>query len=198
MSRLAFISHNKRDVEAAREIALFLTAENVSVWFDEWEISAGDSIVEQINGGLSDCTHFIIVWSANAASSNWVRKELSAALSVAISRGSPRVIPILLDSTELPPLLSDIKGVWFEGGSERARRELVVGVTGAEPSDTLTKAVVRKYQELVHDADGPLGFKACPQCGSAKLKPSMQTDYERDDVYYFVTCLDCKWSDWSQ
>lgn len=58
-----FISHNKADKSIAREIGLFLTSENINVWFDEWNISAGESITEQVNLGLHDCTHFIILWS---------------------------------------------------------------------------------------------------------------------------------------
>lgn len=66
---LVFISHNKADKDVAREIALFLAAENINVWFDEWEISAGDSIIEQISTGLRGCTHFIILWLKNASKS---------------------------------------------------------------------------------------------------------------------------------
>lgn len=66
-----FLSHNKKDKQAAREIAMFLAAEEVSVWFDEWEISAGDSIVGKIDEALSDTTHMLILWSKNASTSNW-------------------------------------------------------------------------------------------------------------------------------
>lgn len=72
---LIFISYNKADKDVAREIALFLAAENINVWFDEWEIPAGDSIIEQIDTELRGCTHFIILWSKNASKSNWVRRE---------------------------------------------------------------------------------------------------------------------------
>lgn len=44
MKKLVFISHNSKDKETAREIGLFLTSEDVNVWFDEWEISYGASI----------------------------------------------------------------------------------------------------------------------------------------------------------
>jgi len=35
---LVFVSYNKGDKDVAREIALFLTSENINVWFDEWEL----------------------------------------------------------------------------------------------------------------------------------------------------------------
>ena len=95
-SKLIFISHNRRDKELAREIALFLTSENINVWFDEWEISAGDSIIDQINRGLEGCTHFIIVWSRHAKTSNWVTSELKSAMTKAIKTRAKKCLIILI------------------------------------------------------------------------------------------------------
>jgi len=96
---LVFISYNKKDKEVANEIAVFLAADGVNVWYDEWEISAGDSIVKEINSGLLGCTHFLIIWSNNSAKSHWVKRELESTLAQAIQSGIPRVIPIVLDKT---------------------------------------------------------------------------------------------------
>ncbi len=109
-----FISHNKKDKDIAREIALFLVAENINVWFDEWEISAGDSIIEEIEAGLMRASHFIIIWSKNASSSNWVRKELATILKKAIETKVPKVIPIILDDTSLPSLINDLKYIYWK------------------------------------------------------------------------------------
>ena len=35
------------------KIGLFLVAESVDVWFDEWDIGLGDSIPEKIEEGIS-------------------------------------------------------------------------------------------------------------------------------------------------
>ena len=79
-----FISYNKADKKQASGIAMFLAAENINVWFDQWEISAGDSITEEISSGLKNCSHFFILWSENSSKSNWVRRELHSSLSSAI------------------------------------------------------------------------------------------------------------------
>lgn len=100
---LTFISYNSADRAAAREIGLFLTAGSINMWFDEWNVSAGDSIVQEINNGLASCTHFLIIWSTNSAKSNWVRQELAGALHAAISTRLPQIIPVTLDGTPLPP-----------------------------------------------------------------------------------------------
>jgi hypothetical protein len=197
---LVFISYNKKDKEVSREIALFLVAENINVWFDEWEISAGDSIIEQINSGLFGCTHFLIVWSNNAATSNWVRRELQSTLAKAIQNGIPRVIPIVLDDTPLPELISDIRYIKYSGGSEEDRRSVINSVMGQEPSMNFIKAIVKKYHEIIQDPKGqdPFGLRACPKCGSTNLQGGTYTDYERDEVYYVLTCKECGWSDWTQ
>jgi hypothetical protein len=197
---LVFISHNKLDRDVAREIALFLTAENINVWFDEWEIAAGDSIIEEISGGLRGCTHFIIVWSKNASKSNWVRRELQTALAKAIQTGSPRVLPILLDNTPLPELLADIRYIRYHGGTEEDRWTLIQAVSGRKPSHNFIKAIVKKYHEVIRDPDAkdPFGLVACPNCGSTRLKGSSYTDYKHDETYFVLACEECGWSDWTQ
>lgn len=199
-SFLVFISHNKADKDMAREIALFLASENINVWFDEWEVSAGDSIVEQINRGLRDCTNFIIIWSKNASTSNWVRKELHSILIKAIQSGKPKVLPIVLDETPLPEIISDICYIKYHGGIEKDRWEIIRAITGHAPSYNFIKAIVKKYHEVIYDpnAKDPFGIVACPSCGSKRLKGSSYTDYEHDEVYFILACEECGWSDWTQ
>lgn len=197
---LVFIGHNKADKDVAREIASFFAAENINVWFDQWEISAGDSIIEQISTGSSGCNHFIILCSKNASKSNWVRKELQSTLSKAIPARSPRILPVILDDTPLPELISDIRYVKYRGGLEEDRRQIVTAITGHTPSHNFIKAIVKKYHEVIHDPDAkdPFGLVACPKCGSDRLKGSTHTDYEHDKAYYILACEECGWSDWTQ
>lgn len=197
---LAFLSYNTNDRNVAREIALFLAAENINVWFDEWKISAGDSIVEQVNKGLLGCTHFLIIWSKNASTSSWVRRELHSTLAQAIKDRIPRVIPIVLDDTPLPELMTDIRYIKYDDGSEKDRNAIIKSITGHGPSQNFIKAIVKKYNEVIADDTGedPFGLKACPKCGSTKLKGGLYTDYERDEVYYILECKECGWSDWTQ
>ena len=41
-----FLSYNKANVTVARSVGAHLSLAGVEVWFDEWKISAGDSIPE--------------------------------------------------------------------------------------------------------------------------------------------------------
>ncbi|MBV9613321.1 MAG: toll/interleukin-1 receptor domain-containing protein [Acidobacteriaceae bacterium] len=48
-----FLSHNKADKPIARSIGSHLQLSGIEVWFDEWEIRAGDSIPGKLNDGLA-------------------------------------------------------------------------------------------------------------------------------------------------
>ncbi len=74
-----FLSHNTVDKDRARSVGAHLTLSGVDVWFDEWEIQASDSIPGKLNEGLAAFDAFVILWSANANRSNWVRQELHTA-----------------------------------------------------------------------------------------------------------------------
>ncbi len=190
MEKAAFLSHNIRDKDIAREVALFITAEGIPLWFDEWEISAGDSIIGKVEDGLASTTTFILLWSRNAHSSNWVTSELRSALTNALALGTPRIIPIVVDDTPLPLLVRDIRYVLWDGGSEAFRIDLVRALLGRRPSDSLTKLVVRKYRELIGPKGSPHLYQACPECGSQLIQP-WQARTNRDDLVAGIKCLEC-------
>lgn len=103
-----FVCHSSADKVIAREIAEGLRQLGFDSWFDDWEIKLGDSLVEQLNEGLDAAGAFIILFSKAAAASRWVQEETNAALIKRI-RKDAHIIPVRLDKTELPPLLSS----WF-------------------------------------------------------------------------------------
>jgi hypothetical protein len=203
---MIFISHNKRDRETAINLAISLVAENLSIWFDEWEIAAGDSIVAQIEAGLTNCTHFLVVWSRHAAKSQWVRRELQSTLARSIKDKKIRLIPIRLDSTPLPVLLADIEAIKYRDGREENRRDLLRAVADRDPSTDLIRAVVRKYNELVRrpQQTDTLGFRVCPECGSGSIEAweDIEVDQEWTDGQItayptFIPAVRCRECDWS-
>ena len=52
----AFICHASEDKDLARRIATDLHRSGIDTFFDEWEISAGDSLRRKIDEGLAACT----------------------------------------------------------------------------------------------------------------------------------------------
>ena len=107
--RRVFICHATEDKPFARRIATHLRQAGAEVWLDEWEIKVGDSIVEKINAGLRGATHLLLLLSATSVRKPWVRREFSSALMRQLADNSVRLLPVLLDDCEVPPLLSDIR-----------------------------------------------------------------------------------------
>jgi hypothetical protein len=125
----AFLCHSSEDKNVVEDFAKRIKSSGSVVWFDKWEIKVGDSIVEKINNGLENMTHIVIFLSKLSIKKPWVKKELSVGLMRQLSDNSVRVIPILLDRVELPPILKDIKYADFtdkrDAGYQEAIKSLV-------------------------------------------------------------------------
>jgi hypothetical protein len=106
-----FISHAGEDKE--RFVRLFaerLRNRGVDAWVDEWEIYPGDSLIDKIfEEGLKDAQAVVVVISQHSVQKPWVREELNAAAVKRINRGG-RLIPVVLDGTEVPEVLKST--VW--------------------------------------------------------------------------------------
>jgi hypothetical protein len=131
-----FISHNIANKAFAREMGALLVLDGIDVWFDEWAISAGDSIVGGVERGLQGSSHLLLLWSRHAKRSRWVTSELRSALVRSMSKGKPKIVPMLLDSTPLPPLLRDLKYIRRNRDLEANHRTLILELTGRAPQDS--------------------------------------------------------------
>ena len=104
-----FICHATEDKSTAKLLASFLSAAGPRVWFDQWEVHVGDSIVEKINAGLGSATHLVVLLSAHSVGKPWVSREMSSALMRQLADRSIQVLPLRLDDSGLPPLIADIR-----------------------------------------------------------------------------------------
>lgn len=106
-----FISHSHADREFAQRFATALVAQGQDVWFADWEIGPGDSIVKKIfEEGLRDAAAFAVILSKESVRSPWVREELSVA-TIRRIEDLTRVIPILKEDVELPTALRTLHWV---------------------------------------------------------------------------------------
>src|SRR5438067_604294 len=104
---VAFLSHSSADKVFARRLAADLTAQGITIWLDEENILVGDSITEKIGQGLAQSDFFLIVLSANALASEWLKKELNQALIAEVEKRKVHILPVRIDASEIPPLLKD-------------------------------------------------------------------------------------------
>lgn len=86
-----FVSHATPDKESiARPLAEALRAKGASVWFDEFELTVGDSLRGKIDEGLAKSRYGIVVLTqAYLAGRQWTENELNGLFA-----GNKRILPI--------------------------------------------------------------------------------------------------------
>ncbi|MEZ6031992.1 MAG: toll/interleukin-1 receptor domain-containing protein [Planctomycetaceae bacterium] len=105
--RKVFVSHSSVDKQLVERIVKELESRDLQVWFDKYEMGVGDSIVQGIDQGLSDADYFLLILSPNSVKSNWVQRELNAALMEETSKRGIVVLPAIIKDCEIPTLLKD-------------------------------------------------------------------------------------------
>ena len=120
-----FISYSRDNQEAVRRLAEAVKALGYDVWWDDQlppHLAYGDVISQKVGGARAA----IVVWSANAAASEWVRAEADMA------RNQKKLIQTTIDGAE-PPMpfnqlhyvsLADWNGEPEHGGWTKVRESL--------------------------------------------------------------------------
>lgn len=114
------MSYSHADKEIAKKIANELMGSGIDVWLDEWEIQAGDPILQKIfREGLPKAEVFLILISNSSTKSKWVQEELDQATLKRIE-GSMKIIPLVAENCRIPEQLQVLKWVDlsknFDGG----------------------------------------------------------------------------------
>jgi tetratricopeptide (TPR) repeat protein len=126
MNRRVFISYDHDDRSFAERLALDLRASGLSVWWDEWEIKVGESIVKRVNEGIKESAYLIAVLSPSSVASDWVQRELFSALMSQLSAERDiTILPILVSDCEVPALFRDIKWADFRQSYETGIGQLL-------------------------------------------------------------------------
>lgn len=114
-----FVSHSSSDKAFVRKLAKELEGLGFQTWLDEKELLAGDPLPRKISEGVQSAPAVLVVASAAATKSSWLKFELNHATQRMIE-GRCRVIPVVIDDAELPPevtglLYSDFRVGWSSG-----------------------------------------------------------------------------------
>jgi hypothetical protein len=97
-----FLSYASVDKKYAQRLAGELKKSGASVWFDEWELQIGDSLVKRIDDALAISDYLLILLTPNSVNSNWIQAEWKKALSNEINNRAITVIPVLLEDCIIP------------------------------------------------------------------------------------------------
>lgn len=108
-----FMSHSSADKGFVRGLAVDLAAMGHQPWLDEWDILAGESIVEKVSAGIEDADFVIVVLSKSAAGSKWVENEWQAKYWAEVNERRVVVIPAVIEECSIPVLLRSKRYVDF-------------------------------------------------------------------------------------
>ncbi|MGA2506916.1 MAG: toll/interleukin-1 receptor domain-containing protein [Chitinispirillaceae bacterium] len=112
-----FISHASEDKEAiARPLAQKLIESGLSVWYDEFSLSFGDSLSESIDKGLNQSDYGLVILSHNFFAKNWPKRELAGLVSRETIEGDKIILPVWHNLTahevlSYSPTLADRKAL---------------------------------------------------------------------------------------
>src|SRR5215467_9225799 len=120
-----FISYARSTAPQAQMIAGGLRAAGYSVWLDE-DLPTNRAYSRVIEEQLDAARTVVVVWSADAAASDWVRSEANRA------REAHKLAQVLVDDTPLPMPFDQIQCAalvgWSGAGDDPAWRKTLATV----------------------------------------------------------------------
>jgi hypothetical protein len=120
-----FISYSSKDSEFVQKLSLSLVQKRIHVWLDKWEMQPGDSLIDKIQGGLTDSSFLLVVLSNNSVNSEWCKKELNSGLMRELEEKKVVVIPILVEDCKVPILLKEKLYADFRNEFEEGFKSLI-------------------------------------------------------------------------
>ena len=140
-----FLCHSDKDHDQVRGLYQDLTDLGFKVWFDEVSLKPGDSLIRGIGEGIRSAMTFAPVISPRSVTSAWVQKEISEAINGELSGARTKVVPIVLEKTDLPPFLKDVVYVDWTNAERRmiefarlVKLLLTRGALGATPVENIS------------------------------------------------------------
>lgn len=172
-----FISHASEDkADFVRPLAERLRTE-FQVWYDEYELTLGDRLLEKIDQGLRECNYGVVVLSHHFFSKRWPREELDALFGLE-TKERKVILPVWKDVTvedvrTFSPILAGRLAVSTDRGIEHVVHEIKKAVGIADRVKSIESAWQEKYAALDKDIAHKLKAK-----GRADSTEGVQQVYE--------------------
>jgi len=171
------LSHSSIDKPFVDRLALDLDSLNIGVWYDKWEIKVGDSLIDKIFDGIEENDYLAVILSKNSINSDWVKKELKTAFMKEIRIKKIVILPILLDTCEIPNFLEERKFANFTKEYEIGFSELLEVIDPNNSNNENNK----EYREIKKMLSG---LSTSDNCGANTLN-----NYQMLDIYKFKNRL---------
>lgn len=152
--RKIFISYSSADRQFVNRLARDLAALGFPVWYDQWELNVGDSLVEGIQNSIQTAACVIVVLSPSSVESKWVKQELRQALIEQIDTSRVFILPVFLRDCELPGFLRDRLFADFRVSYSRGFSRLVSSVRLQLASESYYRSGA--YRAAVYNSYPPM------------------------------------------
>ncbi len=172
-SPLVFLCHSHKDKEFVRQIAHDLLRLSVRVWFDEWELTSGDSLHGCIGKAIRSAAFVAVVLSPDSLKSRWCQSELQEALAIETRRGRKIVLPLLCKRVQPPVFLEDRLYTNFNVRYFESLAQLV-GLVNKIDRRSLQLEISRSRPSSIQGVR-----RVLRNCGWESIKYIPQNEYER-------------------
>lgn len=162
---LCFISYSRQDTEFAARITQDLRGNRIEVWRDQDSIPAGANWDREIEKAINDCSHVIFIATPSSVASENVQDEIS----LAVNR-EKTVIPLMLETCDLPLRVHRAQWVDFRNNYKRAFAQLIINL-GLESRTRLPA-------DIPIDEDGRRRFEYNGHRIEANEVPEIQWDFD--------------------
>ena len=130
MKKDVFISYASEDRPLAQRVAEGLEQAGLSVWWDR-NIQVGSEWDKTIEEALGKAKSVVVVWTAHAKHSRWVRAEAREALN------QNKIVPVLVEANAMPLGFTGIQALQFlhwNGSAETQEFAVLLSVIKAQLS----------------------------------------------------------------
>ncbi|MEQ8923585.1 MAG: toll/interleukin-1 receptor domain-containing protein [Roseovarius sp.] len=173
-----FISHASEDKDLiVRPFAHYLKSAGFGIWYDEFSLKVGDSLLSSINGGLSKSEYGIIFLSEAFLEKRWPQQELNGLF--ALEGRKKRILPVWhklspSDVASSYPILADRIAAKTDDGLQILAEKIVAGSFPERVSELpLSSADFTEYAEA--------------QTAREILKSQLESGMSENDIFLFLS-----------
>lgn len=138
-----FLSYSSRETELATNIEKQLKSRGLEVWRDKTSLRAGERWPKVLGEAIAQSDAFLLLWSSQAASSDFVELEWNIALAL-----KNQILPFRVDETELPASLRVIHALTINDTSQVADRVNEALRTQRPNNTEAARSVIKKLDGI--------------------------------------------------
>jgi len=140
MSNPIFISYSSKDASLANKLVSYVEEHGYKCWIAPRDITSGEDYTDLINNAIKSCIAVIIIVSDKSIRSQWVKKELTTAVSY-----NKKLIPFKIQNVVLDGglefILNNVQ--WIDASSNMTSHfpDIIEGLRYVQPANpTMTVA----------------------------------------------------------